>query len=249
MKKRRKSYILYWFVRTLVWIFYPKIHKEGMENIPDEPVIFVGNHTQMNGPIMAELYFPGKRLIWCIGEMMEWKEVPSYAFTDFWSFKPKWTHWFYRILSYLITPLSVLIFNNADTIPVYHDARLKDTFRQSVNALEKGISLVIFPEKNEKYNHIVYEFQEGFVDVARLYHRKTGKEPVFVPVYLAPRLKKLVFGRPIRYDSSAPSKAERDRISDYIKEEITRTAEALPRHRVVPYRNIPKREYPWNREA
>ena len=25
-------------------------------------------------------------------------------------------------------------------------------------------------------------------------------------------------------------------------------AEALPRHRVVPYRNIPKKNYPYNRE-
>ena len=245
----KKTSWVFRVIRWLVWLFSPKYQLEGTENLPDEPCVIVGNHSHMYGPIMGELYTPVKHYVWCAGEMMKREEVTAYAYRDFWSGKPKWTHWFYRILSYLITPLSVLIFNNADTIPVYHDARLKDTFRQSVNALEKGISLVIFPEKNEKYNHIVYEFQEGFVDVARLYHRKTGKEPVFVPVYLAPRLKKLVFGRPIRYDSSAPSKAERDRISDYIKEEITRTAEALPRHMVVPYRNIPKREYPWNREA
>ena len=247
MKKKKKSYFLYWIVRSLVWLFYPKIRREGTENIPDEPVIFVGNHTQMNGPITAQLYFPGKRYIWCIGEMMEWKEVPGYAFKDFWSFKPKWTHWFYRILSCLITPLSVLIFNNADTIPVYHDGRLRDTFRKSVSALEEGASLVIFPEQNVKYNHIVYDFQEGFVDVARLYHRRTGREAAFVPVYLAPALKKIVFGKPVRYDASAPPKAERDRISSYLKDEITKMAESLPRHRVVPYRNIPKKDYPWNR--
>ena len=247
MKRKNQSYFLYYLIRFLVWFFYPKIHLEGTENIPDEPVIFVGNHTQMNGPIMAQLYFPGKRYIWCISEMMVWKEVPSYAFKDFWSFKPKYTHWFYRILSYLITPLAVIIFNNADTIPVYHDARLKDTFRESLKRLAEGASLVIFPEENVHYNHILYDFQEGFVDVARLYYKKTGKEISFVPAYLAPSLKKIVFGKAIRYDGSAPAKAERDRISGYLKEEITRTAESLPRHRVVPYRNIPKKDYPWSR--
>ena len=247
MKKRRKSYFLYLIIRSAVWLFYPKITIEGKENIPDEPVIFVGNHTQINGPITAQLYFPGRRRIWCIGEMMKWKEVHTYAFKDFWSFKPKWTHWFYRILSYLITPLSVIIFNNADTIPVYHDGRLKDTFRQSVDALAEGESLVIFPEQNVRYNHILYDFQEGFVDVARMYYKKTGREAAFVPVYLAPALRKIVFGTPVRYDSSAPAKAERGRISSYLKEEITKAAETLPRHRVVPYRNIPKKDYPWNR--
>ncbi|MBQ6469495.1 MAG: 1-acyl-sn-glycerol-3-phosphate acyltransferase [Lachnospiraceae bacterium] len=244
---KNKSFFLYYIVRSLVWIFYPKIRVCGKENIPDEPVIFVGNHTQMNGPIMAQLYFPGRRYIWCAAEMMEWKEVHTYAFTDFWSFKPKWTHWFYRLLSYLITPLSVIIFNNADTIPVYRDGRLRDTFRMSADALAEGASLVIFPEKNAHYNHILYDFQEGFVDAARLYHRKTGREPFFVPVYLAPSLKKIVFGKPVRFDSSAPSKAERARISSCMKEEITRMAESLPRHRVVPYRNIPKKDYPWSR--
>ena len=106
---------------------------------------------------------------------------------------------------------------------------------------------MIFPEKNAHYNHILYDFQEGFVDAARLYHRKTGREPFFVPVYLAPSLKKIVFGKPVRFDSSAPSKAERARISSCMKEEITRMAESLPRHRVVPYRNIPKKDYPWSR--
>ena len=77
--------------------------------------------------------------------------------------------------------------------------------------------------------------------------KKTGKEISFVPAYLAPSLKKIVFGKAIRYDGSAPAKAERDRISGYLKEEITRTAESLPRHRVVPYRNIPKKDYPWSR--
>ena len=39
---------------------------------------------------------------------------------------------------------------------------------------------------------------------------------------------------------------QRQRICGYLKDEITRMARALPRHRVVPYRNIPKKDYPYN---
>ena len=69
---------------------------------------------------------------------MHLKEVPAYAFRDFWSQKPKWTHWFYKILSYIITPLAVCIFNNAHTIPVWHDTRLVSTFRTSMQRLQEG---------------------------------------------------------------------------------------------------------------
>jgi hypothetical protein len=31
-------------------------------------------------------------------------------------------------------------------------------------------------------------------------------------------------------------------------ESITQIAFDLPRHRVIPYRNIPKKEYPFNKE-
>jgi len=59
--KKRKDYALYKFVKWLVWLFYPKMEVVGTENLPEEPALVVGNHTQMNGPIACELYFPGNR--------------------------------------------------------------------------------------------------------------------------------------------------------------------------------------------
>ena len=106
----KKTSLIYRIIRWLVWLFYPKTRIVGAENIPQEASVIVGNHTQMNGPIVGELYFPGKKYIWCAGEMLSWKDVHGYAFRDFWSQKPRRTHWFYKILSYLITPLAVCIF-------------------------------------------------------------------------------------------------------------------------------------------
>ncbi len=218
----------------------------GTENLPDEPVILVGNHAQMHGPIACELYFPEKRFTWCAGQMMHLKEVPTYAFQDFWSQKSWWTRWFFRIASYVIAPLSVYIFNHANTIEVYRDARILSTLRESLRRLEEGSSIVIFPEKDEKHNHILYQFQDGFIDVARMYHRKTGQALCFVPLYIAPELKKMVLGKPIRFRPDAPIAEERSRIRQYLMNEITAIACALPRHRVIPYRNIRHRDYPYN---
>ena len=127
--EEKKTSQLYKIIKGLVWFFYPKLEVVGTENLPEEAAIIVGNHTQMNGPIAAELYCPGKHYTWCAGQMMHLKEVPGYAFQDFWSQKPTWTHQFYKVLSCIIAPLSVCVFNNANTIGVYRDSRIVATFK------------------------------------------------------------------------------------------------------------------------
>lgn len=233
-------------IKALVRLFYPKMEVIGTENLPEEPSIIVGNHTQMNGPIACELYFPGNRYIWCAGQMMHLKEVPAYAYRDFWSNKPQYIRWFYKLLSYIIAPLSVCVFNNANTIGVHRDNRIISTFKETVQKLQEGSSVIIFPEHDENYNHILCNFQEKFIDIARIYHRKTGVELSFVPLYIAPYLKKMYIGKPIRFSSSVPIKEERQRICGYLMEQITEIACSLPQHTVVPYRNIPKKYYPSN---
>ncbi|MBR6380296.1 MAG: hypothetical protein IKS07_01295 [Lachnospiraceae bacterium] len=79
-----------------------------------------------------------------------------------------------------------------------------------------------------------------------MYYRSTGEKLRFVPMYIAPRLKKVLFGEPVTFDPSRPIEEERQRITREMTERITAMAISLPRHRVVPYRNIPKRLYPYN---
>ncbi len=220
-----------------------------MENLPDEPCVLVGNHTQIHGPISCELYFPENFYTWCASQMMELRKVPAYAFEDFWSQKPKFLHPFFKILSFLIAPISVVIFNNARTVAVHKDIHIMKTFKETISKLQNGENIVIFPEQDEPYNHILYDFQEGFVDVAKLYYKRTGKELNFVPLYIAPKLKKMCLGKPIKFSPDTPIDDERRRICDYLMKEITDIAEGLPLHTVVPYRNIPKRLYPLNKKG
>lgn len=245
--KNRCSLLLYQLIKWLVQQFYPSIELVGMENLPREPVIVVANHAQMNGPIACELYFPQPRYTWCAGQMMQLKEVPEYAFQDFWSQKPPYCRWLYRLLSYIIAPFSVCVFNNADTIGVYHDTRILSTFKKTVQKLQEGANVVIFPEKDESYNHIICQFQDRFIDIAKLYYKRTGKELAFVPMYIAPALKKMYLGKPVRFCADLPMEQERERICRYLMDQISEIACNLPEHRVVPYKNVSKREYPSNK--
>ncbi len=239
---------VYRLVRGLVKLCYPAIRVEGLENLPEGGCILAGNHCQMNGPIASELYFPGDRAIWCAGEMMELKKVPAYAYQDFWSGKPVAVRWFYKLLSYIIAPLSVCIFNNAHTIPVWRGRDVLKTFRLTARALEENTRVIIFPEHDVPHNHILRDFQQGFVDCGRQYHKRTGKSLPFVPIYLAQALKTMYIGEPIYFDPANPIAQERERVCNYLMEEITRMAESLPRHKVVPYNNISRKHYGYNRE-
>ena len=248
MSDKKKKSTTYRVIRWLVSVFYPKIEVEGLENLPSEPSIIVGNHSQMHGPIASELYFPGKRRIWCAGEMMHADEVQPYAYRDFWSYKPKYIRWFYKLLSYAIVPLSVCIFNHANTIGVYRDIRIISTFKTTIRALQDGTNIIIFPEHAQEHNHILCDFQTKFIDLGKLYYKKTGKNLPFVPIYIAPKLKKMFLGKPIYYNHELPADEECVRISQYLMDEITRIACDLPEHIVIPYLNISPKLYHTNKQ-
>jgi hypothetical protein len=245
----RLSKALYRPIRGLVRLVYPKTAVVGAEKLPEGAAVIVGNHSQLHGPIACELYFPGRHATWCAGEMMALKEVPAYAYRDFWSGKPGWQRPFFRLASYLIAPLSVIVFNNADCIGVYRDRRVISTLRKTAECLKEGRRVIIFPEKAEEGEGFLCAFQEGFVDCAHAYCRQTGKGLSFVPLYVCPQFHTLYLGEPVPFDPKAPAAEERKRICREMSGAILALARALPEHRVVPYRNVSKREYPSSRKG
>ena len=247
--RHKLSYLVYKIILFIVRLVFPKMKVVGKENIPDGPYIAVGNHAKMNGPIASELYFPGARAIWTNREMMHVKEVPNYAYKDFWGDKPWFTKWFFRIASYIIAPFASCIFNNAHCIAVNHDRRIIQTFRDTMDALEEGKGVIIFPEHNEEYNNIVWQFAEGFVDVAKMYYKKTGKKIKFLPMYTAPALKTMYIGKPLEFDPEKPFEEERTHICHEMMDRITDIAVSLPEHRIVPYPNVLKIDYPTNKDV
>ena len=233
-------------IRRAVDMIYPDMELEGLSNLPQEPCVIVGNHCQIHGPIVTEVRLPFPHYTWCAWQMMDKNQVSAYAYEDFWSDKPKYSQWFFRFASWVIKYPAVYIMTHARTIPVYHDSRCLTTFRRSLEALQSGAHLVIFPECRREYNNILYDFQDRFIDLARMYYNKTGKRLSFVPMYLAPRLKKIILGKPIEFDPEVPKSRERQRIKQALMDSITEIAVSQPLHTVIPYRNISPKAYPQN---
>ena len=141
-----------------------------------------------------------------------------------------------------------MLFNNANTIEVYCDKRIISTFKKTFNKLKEGKSIVIFPEGKKDYNNIINDFQTGYVDIARMYYKRTGKALKFVPLYIAPNLRKMYMGKSVEFSPDEPIENERERITAHLMKEITDIARNLPEHKVVPYKNVPKKEHKTNYE-
>ncbi|MBE7082045.1 MAG: hypothetical protein E7372_05785 [Clostridiales bacterium] len=238
--KFRKKGIIYKICAFFIKMSYKKTEYIGLENLPKEPSIIAGNHAQLHGPINAELYFPTKKLIWCDGPMMNRKEFPKYAYSNFFGGKP---NIFQKMLSHMIAPIITNVFRHADALPVYRDMRIMKTYKSTTDVLEQGVNVVILPECPEEFNEITNKFNEYFVDVARFYYKHNAKELNFVPMYYSKELKKTLFGKPIKFDANAPIETERKRICEYLMGEITTLAKTLPPHKVIPFNNVPKKDY------
>lgn len=233
---------MFFFVRR----FTPEYQTFGTENLPEEGALIISNHAQMNGPICVDLFRARPRSCWCASEMLFLREVPDYAYEDFWSGKPWWIRWFFRLASYAIAPFSVIYFGHKDLIPVYRDARITRTFKMTIDFLKRGMDVVIFPEGRQPYNNIVNDFQTGIVFTAQKYFRETKKILSFVPMYIAPELRSIFIGKPIAFNPNEGLKKEQTRICSELMEAITKIAADAPFHTVVPYSNIPKKKYMKN---
>lgn len=235
------SYLYYKIIRGALRMNFPHAKTVYEEQPGDEPAIFVCNHSAVRGPVMMTLDFQRKHQTWTVSYAMDGSHTISYAYHDILFGNSRRFKGFWRILSRIVAKGLPPLLCYSDTIPVYHDKSIVKTFKQSVRALTDGEDLVIFAESPKRYSEYVCELQPGFIDVARLYYRKSNKAIRFYPVYLEKKNAVISVGRPIAYDPDQPLDKQRDTIASYLRDNIDRLARALPAHKPVPF--LPDRWY------
>lgn len=235
------SYLYYRIVRGALRQSYPHAKTVYEEQPSAEPAVFVCNHSSVRGPIMMTLDFKRKHQTWTVSYALDKKLAVNYAFHDIFFGNSRRCRWFWRLLSHIVAKRLPILLIYSDTIPVYHDKSIVKTFKQSVKALNDGDDLVIFAESPKRYSKYVCELQPGFIDIARLYYRKSKKALRFYPVYLEKKNAVISVGKPIVYDPEQPLDEQRDMIAAYLRDNIDRLARALPAHELVPF--LPERWY------
>ena len=92
-----------------------------------------------------------------------------------------------------------------------------------MQALRDGHNLLIMPERdytNESQD--AGELYTGFVHLAQLYYRATGRALSFYPVYPSKADSAIYIEQPVVFDPTAPFMAERDRVVAALRAELTR---------------------------
>ena len=112
--------------------------------------------------------------------------------------------------------------NQLHAVPVYYKSRrIFETVDQSVQLLEQGKSLLIFPEIAEADPNVLGVFREGFVYVARAYFERSHKAACFYPMGVNKQNNQIVIGSRISFDPSISIWQEKRRIVDEIKKSIS----------------------------
>ena len=184
---------------------------------PDNPVVFLGNHAEIYGPIASALCFPVQVRFWVISKMMfKKKDVRAYLYENTFGKKTYLPVFVRKLLAWYLGWLSVNVMNALRAIPVYRDSpmKLRQTLRESVEALAQGENLMIFPEHPEgKYvKDGISELSPGFLMLAEAWWKKAGKKMRMMPVFANREKRTFTFGKEIVYEPENGYAAEQERI-------------------------------------
>ena len=200
---------------------------EHVKQDPENPIVFIGNHAEIYGPIASALCFPVPVRFWVISKMMFNKqEVRAYLYENTFSKKTFLPVFIRKLLAWYLGWLSVNVMNALRAIPVYRDSpmKLRQTIRQSIEALEKGENLMIFPEHPERGKYVkggIGEISPGFVMLAEAWWKKSGKKLRIMPVFANREKRIFTFGNEIRYEPENRYAAEQDRIMKEAFDQLT----------------------------
>lgn len=234
VRRSLKRYGIKMLLAVLRPLYYHKIcGKENIHLDDDAPCIFVCNHGEIYGPVATNLYVPFSFRPWSAYEMLDVKAVAQRTLDgtmrDQKILPPKMMKW---LMERIAAPILVWMMKSVGSIPVYHDnpVKLRQTFRETIAAMEAGDNILIFPENanttaDHKYaREGVSEFFTGFTMVGQMYYNRTGKCAQFIPLYADKHKRTVTFGVPTRYNPDLPTNEEKERLCQYLRGEMLRVA-------------------------
>ncbi len=195
--KKRPLYLL---LRGVLKMFSRKlvVVDENDGNI-EQSCIFISNHSAANGPLKLDLAFPYPFIPWGINNMCQKYSVRRrYLIDVFYGQKLKYSKFRSWLIGTLFALISGYIYRNKNVIPTFQDGNLMTTMQMSIDVLNEGKNVLIFPEDSTNgYFEVLNKYYSGFATLAKIYHSKTGKDLPVYPLYYSKKKSKVVIGKPI----------------------------------------------------
>lgn len=198
----------------------------GMENVGQTPAVFISRHQNLYGPVEIMSWVPLQFRVWTLYKFMTVKECYRHYSGYTYSVRKHFGPVFSKIIAAIVSPFVTVFMRSMGGIPVYRGQRnIIDTFRESVKALNDGENLLIMPERDYLDNSSdAGELYNGFMHIAQMYYKATGKALSFYPVYPCKENGSIYIEKPIAFDPEKPFRAERERIVEALKKELNHLA-------------------------
>jgi len=212
--------------RLIAWLFDAFLWGGdivGDENLMEGPAVFISNHLGAVGPIAVIASLPVRVYPWVISEMMDKDTAAAYLNQDFVQRQLHLVSPYSLWVAKGISKISVRLLNSAGCVPVWQGEKLFETFKQSVNLLAAGKSLLIFPEDPSKAidpQSRMAPFQKGFARLGDLFYEQTERALRFYPLAVHLDSYRVKVGAPIAYNSKNPATTERLRITHALEASI-----------------------------
>ena len=211
-------------------------NQENIVSDDSNPLVFVCNHGEFYGPMACKIYIPVQVRAWANANMMhDKKAVTQYIYNNTTSHQEKMPEFVKRILARMAAWLCVNVMGQVECIPVYRDspAKLLNTFRQTIEAMDAGDNILIFPENTDnKYaREGIGDLSPGFLILADIYWKRRNKKLRILPMYADKKHRTLTFGNIIEYNPENDVKKEQERIMEETLQQIRGIAKAAEEER------------------
>ena len=187
---------------------------QAPEDLP-APAVFLVHHQNLFGPIHAMALLPRQVRLWVLAPFCDrracFRQYYGYTFTRRFGW-PRPAAWAVSRLLSLLLPGFLRQFR---VIPVWRGSLdIRDTLRQSQQALAQGQSLLICPDQDyASSSDEVGALYSGFLHLERSYFKAAGAHLPFIPLCCRREDRTLVIGRPLSFTGEKPFREERDELA------------------------------------
>ena len=191
------------FIRKPKYIFLgDKITENG---------IILSNHEGTKAPLAMELHGNVPVRFWGASEMNKGLiSVYKYQSRVYYHQKKHWNLHLARLFCLIASPLTNLFYKGLNLIPTYQNVNFRKTLKESIDSLEKGYNLVIYPEMSDKgyLKHL-----EGFHNGCIMLLEQCVKHNIDALVYISyykKETKEYIFDKPVKVSELLKLNLSRD---------------------------------------
>ncbi len=194
-----------------------------LKGVPD-PCVFVGRHRNLRGPIFTLLHLPRECHPWVLSVFCDpkscYRQYTEYTL----SVRMNWRGCPRNAAAHIMSRIVPALVRSIGGIPVYRKSiQVKKTFKQSLDALCRGESVIIYPDIDyTSTDDVPGQLYTGFLALGKLYRKQTGKNLSFVAVDVLMKRRAMVLGEPIALDGRRPLQAEQARVGEALRAEFQR---------------------------